>query len=270
MENKKRSIVFNDAENQKITIDISLKEGRFSMSGSCGGSFGQMYDSIKPTTTQKKLIDIWKKYHLNDMNAGTPEQEEALKNFKGDYPEKCEHLKKAGLYEVDLKGKKYKYGTAWLTRDLPVNLWVDVEAICDKIEKEQEAYKKEREGGSWDDLDDKIKALGQFLEMSPKEAEENISESSYNSNLLEAEGIDYYVGDEDEIRAECESHLKDDESIYLSWVEHEVKNGNASGIMNIDDWADWVINSDGYGHILNGYDGSEEYNNELKLYIIRQ
>lgn len=267
---QKRTVVFNDKEKQKVKLKIELKEGRFSISGDCGGSFGQCYDSIKPTPTQKKIIAIWKKYHLNDMNAGTPEQEKALKGFKGDYDAQCEHLKKKGLYEVTLKnGKPYKYGTGWITRELPTDLWAEVEAVCNKIEAEQQAYKEKMKGGSWEDLDDKIRALGLFLDMSPKEAEETIEISDYSSTLFEAEGISYYVGSEDEIHEEAITYLTEDPYIYEGWVKHQIKSGNASGVMNIDDWAEMAISSDGYGHILNGYDGTEHYDDLLKLYVIR-
>ena len=105
--------------------------------------------------------------------------------------------------------------------------------------------------------------------MTPKEAKENITECAYNSELLEAEGTDYYVGDDDAMNEACKSSLTDDTGIYQGYIEQEIKNGNASSIMNIDDWADNAISSDGYGHILNGWDGTEHYDDDLKLYVIR-
>ena len=113
-------------------------------------------------------------------------------------------------------------------------------------------------------------ALGKYLEMSPKEAKENIEESSYNSNSYETEGISYYVGTDEQIKEVCTNYLTDDTYSYQCWVEEQIKIGNSSGIINIDEWAEWVINSDGYGSILNGWDGSEHYDNNLKLYVIRQ
>ncbi len=148
----RKDIYFNDSEKNKIHIEINLKENRFSMSGDCGGSCGQCYDSINPTETQKRLIDIWKKYHLNNMNAGTPEQEEALKGFDGDYTKQCEHLKKLGLYEVRLEnGNLYKYGYSWWARKLPGDIWKQVCLICDKIDDEQKQYKEKFKGGYWND-----------------------------------------------------------------------------------------------------------------------
>ena len=65
------------------------------------------------------------------MHAGTVEQEEALDKWRASnssrdnidggtsYDMDCEYLKSIGLYEVDYNGKPYRYGTAWLKRDIP-------------------------------------------------------------------------------------------------------------------------------------------------------
>lgn len=100
----------------------------------CGG---QCIDEIAKYIHSPKVQAIqamWKKYHLNGMNAGTVEQEAAVKKHfaeigrRYDYTEACEYLKSIGLYEVEYTGKScgrmydhemYRYGHAWLVRDLP-------------------------------------------------------------------------------------------------------------------------------------------------------
>ena len=66
---------------------------------------------------------MWQKYHLNDMHSGTPEQEEAIRQWKEagnkyDYTEACKYLESIGLYEVEYHGIEfngmYKYGHGWL------------------------------------------------------------------------------------------------------------------------------------------------------------
>ena len=66
--------------------------------------------------------------NLNDimnLHAGTKEQEEALDKWHNSLQKEnrivlfsfeldCEYLKSIGLYEVNYKGKTYKYGTEWL------------------------------------------------------------------------------------------------------------------------------------------------------------
>lgn len=100
------------------------------MGGQC---LDEMSKYIK-TPEFKKIYTWWKKYHLNGMHAGTPEQEAFLKDhFNGqrvDYSEQCEALKAANLYEVYFTGKTigreyknelYKFGHAWIINDIPEN-----------------------------------------------------------------------------------------------------------------------------------------------------
>jgi hypothetical protein len=88
----------------------------------------------------KTMIDTWNKYHLNDLQAGTPEQTKAIEQWvsqgnKYDYTRACEYLKSIGLYEVrhpsgtyELDTTKlipiqqpvmYKYGHEWLKLEIP-------------------------------------------------------------------------------------------------------------------------------------------------------
>lgn len=81
-----------------------------------------------------KLRQVWEDWHLNDMQAGTPEQTEALKPFyttrkypENDYAHACEYLKERGLYEVPdprqgKEGETYRYGMAWLRVEVPADV----------------------------------------------------------------------------------------------------------------------------------------------------
>lgn len=100
-------------------------------------SGGQNLDEIAKyikTPLFQKIYTFWKKYHLNGMHAGTPEQEKAIAEWtaegnKYDYTKVCEMLKKCGLYEVpltaDLVGTRkadrepYRYGHGWVIFDIP-------------------------------------------------------------------------------------------------------------------------------------------------------
>lgn len=87
------------------------------------------------------IYDLWKKYHLNGMHAGTPEQEQAIEEWKAEgnryeYTAVCEMLKQRGLYEVNYTGltvgrrydnEPYKYGHAWLIQELPGDVLIKVE-----------------------------------------------------------------------------------------------------------------------------------------------
>ena len=88
-----------------------------------------------------EIYEFWKKYHLNGMNAGTPEQKTAVDEWKAagnrySYDAACEMLKARGLYEVPLTanlvgtrkadGLPYKYGQGWVIAEIPEN---DLEKI---------------------------------------------------------------------------------------------------------------------------------------------
>ena len=137
---------------------------------------GQCIDSIKRYFKNDRLYnliaDLWSKYHLNDMNAGTVEQDNCLKEFASEkdticeelrksawekakakigysdnyfnewqkwhgsdwnnYSVDCELLKRHGLYEVEVDGKPYKYGHGWLYRAIPEKDLNKIRAILDK------------------------------------------------------------------------------------------------------------------------------------------
>jgi hypothetical protein len=94
-------------------------------------TFGQCDASIRELVEQHgsghrdkgeilKLLDIWDRWHLNTMRAGTPRQQEILRpwlkrNPNKDYTEQCDYLFSHGLLVDD----GYKYGTAWLYDPLP-------------------------------------------------------------------------------------------------------------------------------------------------------
>jgi len=84
---KKLNIKFKDKNNNLCNIDCKLSsDDKFSISGECNRHYGQCLDEINPLTkNQKRLIEIWRNYHLNDMNAGTPKQTELLNQMQDKY-----------------------------------------------------------------------------------------------------------------------------------------------------------------------------------------
>lgn len=111
---------------------------------------GQCLDEIAKYRRQldnvglfNKLLNYWQLYHLNGTNAGTPEQEKAIADWKAagnkyDYTAACEYLKSIGLYEVNYTGKAvgryydnepYKYGHGWIIEELPADVLADIEKL---------------------------------------------------------------------------------------------------------------------------------------------
>lgn len=119
-----------------VTIDIELRnENTYPVFSACADVWnaketdivcgGQCLDDLlrffKNNDTFKTIHSMWKKYHLNDMHTGTPEQINALKKAglweNGTYEEQCDYLKKVGLYYLD--GGKTCFGGKWFYWPIP-------------------------------------------------------------------------------------------------------------------------------------------------------
>lgn len=100
---------------------------------------GQCLDSIAKRTNDKTFMEIyrlWKLYHLNDMHAGTVEQEKAVDAWRAngntyDYKAVCDYLKSIGLYEVEYNGEPYSYGHKWLYWAIPDDDLKAIKALFD-------------------------------------------------------------------------------------------------------------------------------------------
>ena len=133
-------------KNNLVTVDIEWRENRngkmvFSACGDvwnnihtniyCGGQCLDTlndFPEIRTNPTFKQIYRLWKLYHLNDLHAGTVEQEEALREHFGypivrfvKYEDKVEYLKSINLYEVPHPdtGEPFQYGHGWLYREIP-------------------------------------------------------------------------------------------------------------------------------------------------------
>jgi len=104
-----------EVEAVRLSVRGSIRKG----SGCC-----QMQDHIRGYRARVRKADlplfdfilyIWDKYHLNDLKAGTKQQEAILSatNHKGgasSYKEDCDFLASLDL----LTDRGYKYGSSWL------------------------------------------------------------------------------------------------------------------------------------------------------------
>ena len=66
-----------------------------------------------------EILQLWRRWHLNDLCAGSNIQKEALLTWEGypeaDYKASCDYLESIGLLEE----RGYKYGHAWLFERVP-------------------------------------------------------------------------------------------------------------------------------------------------------
>lgn len=113
-------IYYNLAPTEHAIVDVNITDGNFSASASIYANFrnvssGQCLEEL--AAVDPVLVAMWREWHLNDMQAGTPAQMELLKDFKGDYTAQCEFL--GGL----LIDNGYKYGSARLKKELPQSVY---------------------------------------------------------------------------------------------------------------------------------------------------
>ena len=127
-------------------IDITLKQNAkgqtcFSASGSiwskrkhdyetCGQCLEEIAICYPHNEQVQEIVALWRLYHLNDMKAGVPAQENAIKAWlaqgnKYTYDGACEYLKSQNLYEVE----GYKYGHAWVYSPIPKHDLKRIEAL---------------------------------------------------------------------------------------------------------------------------------------------
>lgn len=109
--------------------------------GQCLDTIAEYRDQISDPELFDFLYDMWKRYHLNGMHAGTPEQEAAIAAWEAEgnryeYAAVCDMLKSCGLYEVNYTGlsvgrryenEPYKYGHGWLVQELPGDVLLKLE-----------------------------------------------------------------------------------------------------------------------------------------------
>lgn len=114
--------------------------------GQCLDTILLYKDQLNDEALFMEIYNLWKKYHLNSMHAGTPEQEAAISKWeeKGNrysYESACKMLKEQGLYEVPYSGHStsrvydnelYRYGSAWLVEEIPKEVVSRIEELLSR------------------------------------------------------------------------------------------------------------------------------------------
>ncbi len=144
-----------DARPVSVFCKIKMENGTLSITGVEGpkrngdavGSCGQIVMSLQaPNVTPApgwkldtiaRFLDIWREWHLNDIQAGTPAQTAALKDMPAakhpvsHYSAACAFLKERGLNPDN----GYQYGSAWLKVAVPDDVVAWLRALPDTDRK---------------------------------------------------------------------------------------------------------------------------------------
>ena len=123
-----------------LVISVNLRQTEsgpaLSIIGMLGNSAGHIHKEVRSAecfnfrsgwTQEKldKLLDVWEAYHLNDLQAGTPEQMEILRPWfeTVKYPDNCYENQ---LRQLDQYGMKvhngHLYGSKWLYLPIPADV----------------------------------------------------------------------------------------------------------------------------------------------------
>ena len=126
-------------QNGNIYCSIQFKDSRLSLTGvegprrdgNCQGGCGQINTSMVPEEITpapgwsleliQKFLEVWDRWHLNDMRAGSPAQMEEMRKHKfpgypmDHYAWTLKTLTEAGLNPDG----GYRYGSKWLFEEVP-------------------------------------------------------------------------------------------------------------------------------------------------------
>jgi hypothetical protein len=132
--------------NCKAYLTWELKDGRFAMCGEVWNHIGtdmvhagQCVDAIAAQfphdAKAQRMLAIWRRYHLNDMKAGSAVQEEWLRANPIDpaeyaYPKSHYEVASAKLAAAGLNpdADGYRYGSAWKAEPLPAEVVAEIES----------------------------------------------------------------------------------------------------------------------------------------------
>lgn len=131
-------------DREKDVVVFSMQGGIWNASHNDMISGGQNLETIAKLIPGNKdlqeLIGYWRKYHLNDLKAGTKRQTEAVEKWqaegnKYDYTAATEHLKSIELDE----DKGYKYGHGWLYEPIPESVVNRIIELANKLDSDSYA-----------------------------------------------------------------------------------------------------------------------------------
>jgi len=107
------------------------ENGRDASGGQCLDEIERIWGDLLPARV-RRVIELWERWHLNDLKAGTREQAAAIAHSFDDenrytFDLACEYLRNAELY----KDRGYHYGCEWLVELLPQEVVDEIHTIIE-------------------------------------------------------------------------------------------------------------------------------------------
>jgi len=120
-----------------IVADVYYPKDRKNDPSECGQCTETIREFWGSDSKVAELCDLWNRWHLNGLRAGTRVQGEHLRENppqppffpESHYEKSCKILETAGLYE----DRGYKYGHRWLVEDLPKDVLKRLGELCREL-----------------------------------------------------------------------------------------------------------------------------------------
>lgn len=229
----------------------------------------------KDMVTLKGVLDRYMNSNPIDYILGF--DPERLKHTSDDYCVKCFFLAIRGLY-ID---RGYRYGSEWLFLPIPKDICQRIDDLCRLLQIEEEELSQEiAVSNDFDMSGDGFKATKSIVEKVMKMrncveykakrfialgirlqstfSDLNDTFEEVEDCLYTANGIEYYIGTEEELYKIARNRLFNDGEYDHLWRE-AVAAGSTTD--SLQDWLKSVVDDDGWCGILNSWDGTyKEYN----------
>lgn len=193
-----------------------------------------------------------------------------------DYYVKCFFLAIRGIYN----DSGYKYGSGFLSTPIPDDIKQRIDVLCDSILQEEKALTQELntdietdtviDMGAQDfkatpelidticemrdcDTDEAMHfiALGMTLGYTFGDLNDTFTSVDSTKQLYAANGIEYYIGTQDELTDIADDMLHDGDYTEI-WKETVWAGKTEYGL---EDWLQFILRNDGFESILNSWDG---------------
>lgn len=257
---------------------------------SSGKSYYFLDSEVKKWKKEIDTLNDWYKSELLKMNSKTdPYYSETLEKYTNNLEEFETEFKSTLVYDVNPEtGELFKYGSGWLKKTLPEGFENDLNELLDEISEhyhsDNDIKITKDDSEFFEDFNnpETVHALALMLELSTNEIQD-ITEDGDNRYCVQ--GTYYLAGTEDEMNKETEGYISEniwafnpsflsgygalsdmnyaDAEDILKPIQERCESGNDAikALVKWDENKEKIVQeailSDGRGHLLDNWNGSE-------------